>query len=82
MQCCRGDDTPGVGGALGNWFYPDGSLVRVNGSYDDFYRNRGLGIVRLNRRNDSMSPTGQFCCVVPDATFMDKTTYINIGEEI
>ena len=82
VQCCRGDDTPGVGRALGNWFYPNRSLVRVNGSNDDFYRSRGLGSVHLNRRNNAMSPTGLFCCVVPDATLTDKTTCTNIGEEI
>ena len=81
VQCCRGEDTPGVGGALGEWLYPDGSLVRVKDSGDGFYRDRGAGAVRLNRRNDTMSPTGQFCCVIPDATFTNTTTCINIGEQ-
>ena len=74
VQCCRD-------GALGNWFYPNRSSVRVDGSNDDFYRDRGLGIVRLNRRNNAMSPTGQFCCMVPDATSTDRTTCINISEQ-
>ena len=82
VQCCRSGDTPGEGGALGEWLYPNRSLVRVKDSGDDFYRTRDLGIVRLNRRNSAMFPTGQFCCMVPDVTFMDKTTCINIGEEI
>jgi hypothetical protein len=83
-QCCRVDDTPGVGGPLGEWFYPSGSLVRVQGGArgDDFYRSRGLGIVHLNRINNTMSPTGQFCCVIPDATSTIKNTCINIGEQI
>jgi hypothetical protein len=38
--------------------------------------------VRLNRRNNAMSPTGPFCCVVPDATSITKTTCIYIGEQI
>ena len=79
VQCCRGDDT-GVGGALGEWLYPNGSLVRVNGSNDDFYRTRGPGSVRLNRRNNAMFPTGQFCCMVPDATSSNKITCINISK--
>jgi hypothetical protein len=81
IQCCRGDDTPGEGGALGEWFYPSGSLVQVNDSDNDFYRSRGLGIVRLNRINNATSPTGQFCCVVPDATFANMITCIHIGEQ-
>ena len=80
IQCCRSDET-GERGALGEWFYPDGSLVQLEDSGDNFYRNRGTGIVRLNRRNDATSPTGQFCCVIPDATFTNKTTCIDIGEQ-
>ena len=71
VQCCR----------VGEWLYPNMSLVRVNGSNDDFYRDRGPGIVRLNRRNNAMSPIGQFCCMVPDATSTNKTTCINIGKQ-
>ena len=74
-------DTPIGSRALGEWFYPNGSLVHVKDNGDDLYRDRGLGIVRLNRRNNAISPTGQFCCVVPDATFTNKTTCINIGEQ-
>ena len=78
VQCCRGEDTD-VGGALGEWFYPNGSLVQVEDSGDDFYHTRGLGIVRLNHRNNAMSPIGQFCCMVPDATFTNKIICINIS---
>ena len=81
IQCCRGDDTPGIGGALGEWFYPDGSLVQIEDSGDDFYRTRGLGVVRLNRRNNAMSPIGQFCCMVPDAIFTNKIICINISKQ-
>jgi hypothetical protein len=75
-------DTPGRFGALGEWVYPNGSLVRIKDSGDDIYRDRGLGIVRLNRRNNALSPTGQFCCVIPDATSTNKTICVNIGEQI
>jgi hypothetical protein len=75
-------DTPGQFEALGEWFYPNGSLVRIKDSGDDVYRDRGPGIMRLNRRNNAMSPTGLFCCVIPDATSTNKTTCINIGEQI
>ena len=80
IQCCHGEDT-GRRVGLGEWFYPNGSLVRVKDNGDDLYCNRGPGIVRLNRKNNAISPTGQFCCVVPDATFANKTTCINIGEQ-
>ena len=80
VQCCRGNETGGRG-ALGEWLYPNGSFVQVEGSGDDLYRTRGLGIVHLNRRNNAMSPIGQFCCEVPDATSTNKTTCINISEQ-
>ena len=80
IQCCRGVDTPSVGGALGQWLYPNGSFVQVNDSGDDFYRDRGPSVVRLHRRNNVMSPIGQFCCVVPDATSVNRTTCISICE--
>ena len=41
IWCCRNADTPGVGGALGEWFYPNGSAVPVSGRGFDFYRSRG-----------------------------------------
>ena len=80
-MCCRSDDTGG-GSSLGEWRYPDGSFVPISDSGQSFYRDRGTGIVRLNQRNATMSPTGQFCCEVPDATFTNVITCINIGEQI
>ena len=59
----------------GQWIYPDGfinadgnsflQLVRNNPSGDDFFRTRGDMIVRLERRNNPIGPTGQYCCQVP-----------------
>ena len=55
----------------GQWIYPNGfinadgnSLVRNNPSDDDIFRTRGDMIVRLERRNNPIGPTGQYCCQV------------------
>ena len=56
--CCRGSDTPPGTGALGNWFFPNGTAVPnkfidiINGVdiIWKFYRNRGPSVVRMNRR--------------------------------
>ena len=80
IQCCRVEDAPGGVGGLGQWLYPDGSFVQVNGSGDGFYRDRGPSIIRLHRRNNVTSPIGQFCCVVPDAASVIRNTCINICE--
>ena len=67
----------------GEWFFHDnGGVVPTQGGATTFYRNRGDdGTVNLNRLNsDVMMPTGRFCCVVPDATGVDRTICANIGE--
>ena len=67
---------------FGNWYFPDGTTTVPNQSgATSFYRNRGDdGTVNLNRLNAGvMSPTGQFCCVVPDTTGVDQTVCADIG---
>ena len=52
----------------GQWYYPNNeSMVEFMGfpHNGDFYRNRGLSVVRLNRRNDVLSPTGIYRCEIP-----------------
>ena len=78
-QCCRGSDTPDGVGALGVWLYPNGTEVLIQSRGDDFYRNRNRSVVRLNRRNDAISPTGLYCCVVPDSTFTMQRVCANVG---
>jgi hypothetical protein len=53
-------------GRAGEWYYPSNEVVGHMGTVGDFYRNRGRGVVRLNRRNNAMMPTGSFCCEIPD----------------
>ena len=50
----------------GEWLFPNGTKVRTNGAGDDFYRNRGQGVVNLNWRENSRILTGLFCCVIPN----------------
>ena len=59
MPCCATSPND-----AGEWFFPGngGSTTAT------FYRNRGDdGTVNLNRVSGAMSPTGKYCCVVPDA---------------
>ena len=53
----------------GEWYFPNLTLVPIQGRATTFYRNRGDdGTVNLNRHHDFItSPTGLFCCEVPDA---------------
>ena len=64
----------------GEWYLPNGALVQATTSTVTFYRNRGdNGEVSLNHPSDIMSPTGLFCCEVPDATDTNQTLCVNIG---
>ena len=52
----------------GQWYYPNGTQVPIDGTGYGFYRNReSNGQVFLRRRSDTISPTGTYCCQVPTA---------------
>jgi hypothetical protein len=59
---------------VGEWYYPNGTVIsgpKVIDHGQVFYRNRGHddGTVNLNYINSTLpalSPTGLFCCVLPD----------------
>jgi hypothetical protein len=63
MGCCR---PPWASSGIGEWQFPNGSVVRRNGDGDDFYRDRGSGVVNLNWRQNARIPPGLFCCEIPD----------------
>ena len=73
-NCCRDAD----GGSEGEWLDPDGTRI-LNRTSDNFYKTRYTHQIRLNHRNDAMSPTGVFTCVIPNST-MNHTATITIGE--
>ena len=61
-ECCREQ-------RLGDCYYPNGNQVGVRVKGDEFYRNRGEQLLRLNRRSrDGFHPTGLYCCDVPTDT--------------
>ncbi len=83
-MCCRGSDHPGIG-PVGNWFYPNGTIVLGNTANPngDFTRSTHTQQIRLNRkRPDVMSPAGVFTCVIPDEinTAIIHTATITLGE--
>ena len=74
LRCCRQNPR------LGEWYLPSGALVQGTASITAFYRSRGdNGEVSLNRPSSVESPTGLFCCEVPDATNINQTLCVNIG---
>ena len=65
---------------FGEFYYPDGSQVGVRASEDSLYRNRGNQLIRLNRRNNALSPLGRYRCEIPDSRGVTRNIYINIGK--
>ena len=69
-ECCRNTDGPGgSGGSVGEWYFPNGTMVPRNmgaPSSANFTRKGFTHQVRLNRRNNATSPTGTYECRVPD----------------
>ena len=77
MPCCASPLN-----RAGEWYFPGGGEVvpPLHGA-TTYYRNRGDdGTVNLNRLNRNVvMPTGQFCCVVPDATSTNVIVCTIIG---
>ena len=67
MNCCRGMDGPNSG-SLGEWHFPDGTIVPRNSDAPsaNFTRSSFSHQVRLNRMNNALSPNGIYECRVPD----------------
>jgi hypothetical protein len=64
----------------GEWFYPNGTRVKIAASGDDFYRNRGTSVVRLNKRNNATQPTGLYCCEVGTITNPNATICVTLSK--
>ncbi|XP_064386249.1 P-selectin-like isoform X2 [Halichondria panicea] len=77
--CCRSNADNNGNGSLGQWTYPNGSVILRNGASmtagEQFYVNRNgfAQIIGLNRReaNNSLTPTGSYCCTVPTSAGRD-----------
>ena len=76
-DCCK---PPNGNTKQGEFYYPDNTAVGFS-STNSLYRNRGLQLVRLNRRNDAVSPTGRYRCEIPDSSGKIQNIYINITRE-
>ncbi len=87
-QCCRSEAENNGNGDLGQWTYPNGSLILNNGGsttaeeYFYFMRNAPQTIRLARRRSINpppLSPTGSYCCTIP-TTGGEMTLCVNLGE--
>ena len=77
IDCCKNTKVP----STREWYFPNGTSVKIEGRRLSFYRDRDPSIVRLNRRNNAASPTGIFKCAIPSSTQLNRitTSTIHIG---
>ena len=69
-NCCRPQ-------RLGEWIYPNGSNVTIEGINGDFYRSRDVGEVILSWTENALIPKGVFCCEIP----LSQTACIGVYPE-
>lgn len=91
LQCVT-DKTPccQTGPKLGEWHFPNGSVIPERGNNhtgSPFYVSRDEnGAINLSHANSSStseslsSPSGLFCCEVPDANGLDQTQCVLLSE--
>ena len=74
--CCRPPYSGDMGAALGNWYFPNGTVVFSTGVHSDIYRTRGQMVVRMHRKRGGEE--GIYRCEIPDAMNFTQTIYIGV----
>ena len=74
-NCCRPPYT-GEMGAIGNWFFPNGTRGPSTGNQWDFHRTRGWRAVLMHRRRGGEE--GIYRCEIPDIEHVTQTIYIGV----
>ena len=84
-DCCGRSDHPAMA-VQGHWYRPNMTKVMgfgieytVHPTRDFFFRDRGSGVIRLNRYGNP-TDRGRFRCEIPNASDVNVTLYVNIGE--
>ncbi len=78
-ECCRNQDHPN-GTALGQWRFPDGTLVQsqMESNINYFSRTRGESAVILHRGRLGNYPSGLFVCEIPNKDHVQQQRYFGI----
>ena len=74
--CCQRPYTGDNGSAIGNWFFPNGSIVRSSSASWDFHRTRGQMEVVLHRIRGGEE--GIYRCEIHDSKNINQTIYIGV----
>ena len=71
----------------GEWYYPSGNsvgikIMKMKQEQDEFYRDRGMQVVRLHHRQGRVVERGRFQCAIPDVNNVTRSIYVHIGKFI
>ena len=67
--------------ALGEWLLPNFTIVYREGQKHGVYRNRGLRIVRMNRRDGVVVSGGLFQCLIHNSSGDLVRMYVGVYPE-
>ncbi|XP_064386166.1 uncharacterized protein LOC135334779 [Halichondria panicea] len=81
--CCTGQDNLNSANGLGDWLFPNGTVVTrrldiTDSNTDLLYSVGDTGTLRLHRRGSVSGLTGSYCCVIPDNTGKDVTFCVQL----
>ena len=75
LECCSDSETPNAASVTREWYLPDGTPVPSTGTV--FSREQVSSAVALYRSGGT-SPSGVYCCEIPDASATRQNIYIGI----
>ena len=67
--------------AVGEWYFPNGSMVRTSAHGDSLYMNRSYGVVRLHHRSNATLPTGLYCCEIENSNRTNQSICVYMHDE-
>ena len=88
LQCttdsttCCSNNAPEM--RAGEFIFPDGHdqrlvPIKIDAGVLGYYRDRQSQLIRLNRFSNA-TLTGQFRCMIPDASGTDASLFVNVGK--
>ena len=80
LLCVTGNTACCSNSRQGEFKFPDGSIVPTSNAGQDFFRNRGSQLIRLNRRNGATSPLGKYSCEIPNARGVSQSIFLDVGK--
>ena len=66
---------------VGQWYFPNGSMVKDDAHGGTLYMSRSRGVVRLHRRNNVNTPTGLYHCEIMNSSRTNQNISVDVYSE-